>query len=721
MQAAYLVSCYLLRHILPYLQMRGYFLIKTVLLDEQSTPDLQRMAAAIPQDPRYRALPATGRLASSTFKYVQVLLPIFRVFVPKRDHISYSGEVDAAGRPHGYGLWTDSHWHGETLEGWWSRGCPIAPFKSRETGSGSGFVCTRIGYFQCRQDAVTAMSFLPRGAPLSVGVASAECSVSGFFFRDYPLIRFLTDPKTPGAVQSEADSAAPGATASCAAEAGAASPRSDSSSVASSGGGGVALPALKAAVEWMLGLIVLMDDKQEGSSSVVITANPHRGLRAGGFIQPEVVRTVEGGNTVTSITVRAVHEGEATPRSSAAPPCERAPHPAALLMSPKRSLSMHATAGTPPPVNPRACAEGVLRLDGWQSCYAADHREAILYIHGYNSPLEWGVKGLGQLIALGNFPSYLKPFVFSWPTGQLFAFLAAKRGASTAETVQAFIDALKGLDQAGFRRVHILTHSMGVRTLLKALPQLLSLLSTRQAAGDKSPPGASSPSGEPGASADRSSGSWSWARRNASTGALSAAAEEEVTLLGGLSIATITMLNPEYPLCEFLRSCAKSLRTICPIVTIYGDMRDTALFGAELWNALDATFIDRANQRKQRSNESGVAGGSGSLPIHNDGMEEDGTCCCGGIISERALGNHLYNIKGAFGEPLDIDIIDTTFLEANVHNVRHNAFSLNRDIVEDLRDIITTFRRASQRPRLEARGGNVFSFMVAPAHVVQPS
>jgi hypothetical protein len=35
-QAFYLISCYVLRHILPYLQMRGWFLIKTVLLDEIS-------------------------------------------------------------------------------------------------------------------------------------------------------------------------------------------------------------------------------------------------------------------------------------------------------------------------------------------------------------------------------------------------------------------------------------------------------------------------------------------------------------------------------------------------------------------------------------------------------------------------------------------------------------------------------------------------------------
>ena len=43
--------------------------------------------------------------------------------------------------------------------------------------------------------------------------------------------------------------------------------------------------------------------------------------------------------------------------------------------------------------------------------------------------------------------------------------------------------------------------------------------------------------------------------------------------------------------------------------------------------------------------------------------------------------------------PIDVDLVDTSFLEANMHEGRHNGF-INRSIVEDIRDIVTTGRRA---------------------------
>ena len=124
-------------------------------------------------------------------------------------------------------------------------------------------------------------------------------------------------------------------------------------------------------------------------------------------------------------------------------------------------------------------------------------------------------------MALGNYPSYLKPFVFSWPTGQLYCFLAAKRaavadmttGVSLGESIsahdlltlqevddvddlpsraplmiliarppadgsipQSLIETMKALDQAGFKKLHILTHSMGARVLMAAIPQLTGLV-----------------------------------------------------------------------------------------------------------------------------------------------------------------------------------------------------------------------------------------------------
>ena len=40
---------------------------------------------------------------------------------------------------------------------------------------------------------------------------------------------------------------------------------------------------------------------------------------------------------------------------------------------------------------------GSINLSGWNSCFKEQDREAILYIHGYNSPVEWGVKVNGAL------------------------------------------------------------------------------------------------------------------------------------------------------------------------------------------------------------------------------------------------------------------------------------------------------------------------------------
>jgi hypothetical protein len=49
--------------------------------------------------------------------------------------------------------------------------------------------------------------------------------------------------------------------------------------------GRISLPALRASVEWVMSHLILMDDKQDGASSVVITAHPRHGLRASGFIR----------------------------------------------------------------------------------------------------------------------------------------------------------------------------------------------------------------------------------------------------------------------------------------------------------------------------------------------------------------------------------------------------------------------------------------------------
>ncbi|KAL3928533.1 MAG: hypothetical protein SGPRY_002347 [Prymnesium sp.] len=92
------------------------------------------------------------------------------------------------------------------------------------------------------------------------------------------------------------------------------------------------------------------------------------------------------------------------------------------------------------------------------------------------------------------------------------------------------------------------------------------------------------------------------------------------------------------------------------------------------------------------------------------------------IYAARASANTLWNREAAgaaCGEPLDMDVIDTSWMDANVHAMRHNIFNVNRWVVDDLREIFNTRKRAKLRNnRLVHRSGNVWSFLAAPKHIV---
>lgn len=71
--------------------------------------------------------------------------------------------------------------------------------------------------------------------------------------------------------------------------------------------------------------------------------------------------------------------------------------------------------------------------------------------------------------------------------------------------------------------------------------------------------------------------------------------------------------------------------------------------------------------------------------------------------------------------PLDLDVIDVSWMDNNVHEMRHNFFNLNRWMIDDIREVILTQRRARLRTaRMTHRFTNVWSFLAAPRHVVNP-
>ena len=68
-----------------------------------------------------------------------------------------------------------------------------------------------------------------------------------------------------------------------------------------------------------------------------------------------------------------------------------------------------------------------------------------------------------------------------------------------------------------------------------------------------------------------------------------------------------------------------------------------------------------------------------------------------------------------------MDVIDVSWMDGNMHTMRHNFFNINRWMVDDLREILTTRRRARLRTsRMTHRFTNVWSFLAAPTHVVNP-
>ncbi|CAD7695817.1 unnamed protein product [Ostreobium quekettii] len=663
--------------------------------------------------------------------------------------VIYVGEVDDKQRPHGFGEWWDSHYHGEHLCGLWHEGRPIGPFMSREKGSSSGFLSTRIGYFTHRGDGVEGRWFMPVFVPegeLLYGTASIECSVSGVFFKDYPRISFhggpvsmgkdadidgsrifdwtgvpspaANDGESPkfdpqdlgqidGDVKGSPVSRGPGPNSRL-------SPRT-MPGYATSLGSLVGAMERSASIKRDFGDFVRND-------SIVVSVDPSRGLVISDYM---FVGRDSGPPSVSDLDVRIVRRHSAR-RAGAVE--HRGPPQQGMNKSVSSIHSDWQSTG--------------LDVVGWQPKSISGHYEALLYIPGFNASVHDAVRILGQLMALGNFPTYIKPIVFSWPGGNYFSYLQARFGAAECDrTRDAFIQCLRSLAAHKFRTVHLMTHSCGLRVVTYALSTLEEII--------PSPVGLSPPGTLP------------------------------------LKIATITLMNPDFELEDFRLEIGHRLRALCPVVTIYGDKTDGALLFAEIANTLIEFFLPKRVERVKKamrlngyvSDASDLEAGGGmgrgaegedeekgrfgvSLPnlkkgsnhgeetldgfqgiryfysvfhsalLSPRGRRKPWTHRLGGWVLRKvkktkyphSVGRSPMDITDPITqEPLDMDVIETTYIETNVHAWRHNYFNVNRELVEDLRDLLVTQRRAHQRTsRLEWLGGNVFGFLIAPSHIMNP-
>jgi esterase/lipase superfamily enzyme len=205
-----------------------------------------------------------------------------------------------------------------------------------------------------------------------------------------------------------------------------------------------------------------------------------------------------------------------------------------------------------------------------------------------------------------------------------------------------------------------------------------------------------------------------------------------------LRLRTITLLNPDTKLSDFVVSDFKSMRRFCDHITVVGDRKDVALKWSERANGLLFSF--KFIQTWFRL---------GCIPRSRSSLQR---CCAEGCCQRNrhgqdrafshmpAVGRSIFSlyvfeeVDDDYDEEegdhpphahsrhhrkwLDVDAIDTSSMETNVHQMRHAYFDLNKILVEDLHELIVTGKRASERSLLLHREGNIFSFCQAPACVV---
>jgi len=162
-------------------------------------------------------------------------------------------------------------------------------------------------------------------------------------------------------------------------------------------------------------------------------------------------------------------------------------------------------------------------------------KEGILFIHGLNHTLDDALKRFGQFLALGNFPPYLKPFVFSWPASTNVCYYWCAVGMSSDnDTHRDLKQFIGGLCRSGIRKLHIMCHSMGARFFLRSFNILRDVFEMK----------------ENGQKNDDS--------------------------IDTIIIQNLIFLNPDYEMNTFINDYDE-LRKYIHNITIYADRRDLAL------------------------------------------------------------------------------------------------------------------------------------------------
>ncbi|KAK3821427.1 MAG: hypothetical protein J3Q66DRAFT_438287 [Benniella sp.] len=636
-------------------------------------------------------------------------------YVLQRSTVTYVGEYDESGKPHGLGEWTDHTYTGEALQGIWEHGIPIGPFKSQEYGTGNAFCSIRIGYCKNTMDKDGSTVFGAARDPdgPSYGAATVECSVSGKFFHHLPNVRVIGK----GILRSELEQKAK------------------------------ANPAEPFVMAYPLSFLLTFAESLQCRPSIRGSFRGTSSKKSAPLSKSIVVRYTDRGifipgyiksrrkTDVNEVVIRRVCspnmgvEGLSIEKSEATGGNVSGTHtPVPVLQLPSKGAGTSSNAGSAGEDSDTSAAatssnrfsildpirspenetdrkferdrkrrhnQTGLVVDGWRQVLDVDGRtstaisasragyEALVFVHGYNCALTYGIGRLGQLLSLGEFPPYIKPFVFNWPSSTTLGYFTAKSVGCSDAVAKDLRQFIVDLRDAGFTRIHILAHSMGARIVLSALRKgyFDGAFAEREVDVEPSTHGVDKEQLQSRKSVryrDTLPGRGGPAPVMQGSSIMRHSSDDPNQ---PIQLATFILLNPDADLDIFLEDDYWVLSKFCPHITLYADARDGALFWSEV------------------------------------------------LGRKKSLGRHPRTlVYTPTGEALDVDVIDTTSLDVNIHSIRHNFFNLNRLLVDDLYDVVVLGRRAREREgRLSSRwtfspdgteNGEVFTFLCAPSYVV---
>lgn len=426
-------------------------------------------------------------------------------------------------------------------QGYWWHGYPIGPFSSQEIGSGSIFANTRVAFVTNTQSEEDVM----------FGVACTECSISGHFFRYFPVTYFFHPRHSNKVVHGNLIT----------------------KSLYKNDFFRLMKPEFDrtqpATIEWCFKMLrsQFWLNMPKRITSCTVNVDKWSGLRVEGFL-PKPTDQNSRFNRVKSL-------GTDTTSFSKVSPFNRFSGSARDKLV-FRIINKNGKKWTGDKVI-KECYKSQLfvdedewaimdrkcpmvSVDGWipirsLAKYDKVSYEAIIFVHGYNLTLAQACAQLSHFISFSKLPPYIVPFLFHWPGkywGQLsaFAYPIAKKSAESTNVGKSMAKFLRELQKMGIVRLHFLAHSCGARVFFNGLYHCVSqgLFRRIVSSGDDEPPFTDSYS------------------------------QPEMVL------QSCVLINPDYSLEKFVNSDFFTLRTYCDSIIIYADTRDQCLTMSSLWN-----------------------------------------------------------------------------------------------------------------------------------------